>query len=73
MINVRILKRDWGDQAKQMTIQQFKQEYQQLSRTGQWAIFAEDTAIPNEYDRVSNIDQIKDGQNIQVIPQLAGG
>lgn len=69
LINVKILAKNYGDKSGQMTIQQFKQVYKNdLSKHGQWAIFADDTAVaPDE------IDSIKDGQNVSVVPQIAGG
>lgn len=72
MINLRILKRDYGDQSRQLTVQQTKQAIAELK--GAWAIFAQDTKIPNEevYHRINSND-IQDGMNLQVVPQLAGG
>ena len=57
-----------------MTVQDFKQYYNtKLADKRNWAIFAEDTADPENTTRLKSIDQVKDGQSITLVPQLAGG
>ena len=57
-----------------MTVQDFKQYYnEKLNNKRNWAIFAEDTANPDNTTRLRSIDEVKDGQNLTLVPQLAGG
>ena len=53
-----------------MTVQQFKQQYGDKRR---WAIFAEDTANPENSTQIRNINDVQDGQSLTLVPQIAGG
>lgn len=70
MIQVKILSRSYGDKAMTMTVQQFKQQYGDKRR---WAIFAEDTANPENSTQIRNINDVQDGQSLTLVPQIAGG
>lgn len=57
-----------------MTIPQFKQYFNSnLLNKRNWAIFAEDTANPENTLRLQSIDEVKDGQSLTLVPQLQGG
>lgn len=75
VVKVIILASNYGDKNQTMTVQQLKDMYNTnpaIARR-QWAIFAEDTANPETNQRLDSIDQVKDGQTVTLVPQLAGG
>ena len=76
MIRVKILTPEYGDKTMTMTVSQFQDLMEKNQRKG-WAIFANDTTVPIEEQATHigslKIQDIKDGQSIVVVPQLAGG
>ncbi len=73
MIEVTILATNYGDRTQQMTVQSFKEKYaEMLGEKRSWAIFAEDTAKPEGASRIGIAD-VKDGQKLTIVPQMAGG
>jgi hypothetical protein len=70
VVKVTILASNYGDKTSTMTLQQFQQKYADKTR---WAIFAEDKANPENTYKLDSAQNAIDGQDLTVVPQIAGG
>ena len=73
MIKVQILAANYGDKTMTTTVQEFKNYYNTNLSRRNWAIFSEDTANPENTQRLRTIDEVQDGQSLVLVPQLQGG
>jgi hypothetical protein len=76
LINIRILASDYGDKTMQMSVQEFKQIWDEKFDKKGWAIFESDTTVPLEEQVVTHgvkSSDIQDGQSYTLVPSLMGG